>query len=105
MTPRVTVDVVRLDAAAAELLVHAEVDDTGGVVLRGRLMGPRCPGVSTVEVAYPLKPLPADPHRPGRVSARVVIPDPNLWEPAHPFVYWGPVEVWRGGEKIGEATE
>jgi hypothetical protein len=61
--------------------------------LRGRLVGPRCPYASTVEVAYPLRPLPGD--RPDTLCARVVIPEPSLWEPACPFLYEGPVEVWQ----------
>lgn len=104
MTPVMTFEIIRLDAAVAELLVHAEfaADPGSNVELRGRLMGPRRPGVATIEVAYPLRPVPAA--LPTRRSARVVIPDPNLWEPNTPFVYWGPAEVWQGGQKTGECT-
>ncbi|HEY7424132.1 MAG TPA: hypothetical protein VH682_07840 [Gemmataceae bacterium] len=68
--------------------------------LRGRLMGPRCPYANTVEVAYPLRPLP-----PGRASEssaltrRVVIPEACLWEPESPFLYQGPIELWQDGQR------
>jgi len=101
-SPTVSFEVLRLDAALAELLVHADFAEDPGpdVELRGRLMGPRCPGVGTIEVAYPLRPVPSG--LPARRSARVVIPDPNLWESDTPFVYWGPAEVWVGGAKVAE---
>jgi hypothetical protein len=70
------------------------------VEVRGRLMGPRCPGVSTVEVAYWLRPL--DGIAVG--SYQVLIPEPNYWTPAHPFRYEGPVEFWRKGELVGQVT-
>ncbi len=69
-----------------------------GVDVRGRLVGPRCPGVSTVEVAYPLRPLTE------LGSYRVVIPEPNLWTPEHPCHYEGPAEFWRGGELVGKVA-
>jgi hypothetical protein len=102
MKPATQVEVIRLDAALAELLVHADfaADPGPGVELRGRLMGPRQGGVATIEVAYPLRPVAAV--TPTRRSARVVIPDPNLWEPDTPFVYWGPAEVWAGGVRLAE---
>ena len=67
------------------------------VEVRGRLMGPRCPGVSTVEVAYRLR------HREGP-EYQVMIPEPNLWAPEHPFRYEGPVEFWRHGELVGRVN-
>lgn len=91
---RVQVEIVRLTTAVAELRLVAE-DAPPGAELRGRLMGPRCGSASTIEVAYPLRPQPDG-------SARVVIPEPNLWEPERPYVYWGPVEVWHGGTLIAE---
>jgi hypothetical protein len=69
-----------------------------GVEVRGRLMGPRCPGVSTVEVAYRLKPL--------RESGefQVLIPEPNLWEPDSPSRYEGPIEFWQNEKLVGKIT-
>jgi hypothetical protein len=68
------------------------------VEVRGRLMGPRCPGVSTVEVAYRLRPLDASG------AYQVLIPEPNFWTPEHPFRYEGPVEFWRHEELVGQMT-
>jgi hypothetical protein len=95
------IEVVRLSQAAAELLIHVDFPNDPGPAteLRGRLMGPRSPTTGTVEVAYALRPLPPTSELPGRRSARVVIPEPNFWEPASPFTYRGPVEVWESGTK------
>ncbi len=60
--------------------------------VRGRVVGPRCPGRSTIEVAYPLRPLPSQ--RQDAVAARVVIPDPSLFRPDSPFQYEGQIELW-----------
>jgi hypothetical protein len=72
--------------------------------VRGRLMGPRCPYASTVEIAYPLRPLP----RPGAAGAglvrRVVIPEASLWDPESPFLYQGPVELWQDGQRCEQVT-
>jgi hypothetical protein len=105
MTPtldRVEILTTRFDPADVELTVTAALDGPpAGSELRGRLMGPRCLGRETVEVAYPLRPLPAD----GDVlRARVIIPEAGLWEPASPFLYEGPVELWQGGQLLGRRT-
>jgi hypothetical protein len=87
--------------AAAEVWVTLTPERvTPTTEVRGRLMGPRCPYASTVEVAYPLRPLP--PSHTGGPSAtsltrRVVIPEASLWEPESPFLYEGPVELWQDG--------
>jgi hypothetical protein len=94
---RATVEVRRLSSAEAEVWVIAEVEAvTPTTELRGRLVGPHCPGTSTVEVPYPFRP----PARaaggpPGTLTVRVVIPEPNLWTAAMPFVYEGPLELWQ----------
>ena len=64
--------------------------------LRGRLMGPRCPYASTVEVAYPLRPTPQRESS-DRLTARVVIPEASLWDTESPFLYRGPIELWQDG--------
>jgi len=66
--------------------------------VRGRIMGPHCPGVSTIEVAYLLRAV-----GPGKIY-QVLIPEPTFWKPETPFVYEGPVEFWRGGKKEGETV-
>ena len=89
------VEIVRMTPAVAEVILRADVEGE----LRGRLMGPRCPHATTVEIAYPLKALPG---REKNCSAKVIIPEPNFWEPDSPFVYGGPVELWQDGEKTNE---
>lgn len=64
--------------------------------VRGRLMGPRCPYASTVEVAYPLRPLPS-PRSSSDLTMRAIIPEASLWEPQCPFLYEGSVELWQDG--------
>lgn len=87
--------------AEAEVWVRATVEHpTPTTELRGRLMGPRCPYANTVEVAYPLRPLP--PGQTPEASAlvrRAVIPEACLWEPESPFLYQGPVELWQDGQR------
>ena len=89
----VTVEPVRVSPAEAVLLVRVELDGPADAVeLRGKLVGPKCPGVFTVEVAYPLRPAGDTP-----LSLRAVVPEPNLWSAAAPFRYDGRAEVWAGG--------
>jgi hypothetical protein len=88
-----------LDQAGASADVRVEiVPERPGpdIEVRGRLMGPRCPFASTVEVAYPLRPL-------GPQSARAIIPEASLWDPESPFLYHGPIELWQGGQRIDRA--
>jgi hypothetical protein len=93
--PTYTVRVYRLDATLAEL--HIEFAGLpADVEVRGRLMGPRCPGVSTIEVAYYLRP------QRGASSLYVVrIPEPMCWSEERPSVYEGPVEFLRDGQAAG----
>jgi hypothetical protein len=102
---RTTVEVRRLSPAEAEVWVVAElVAVTPTTELRGRLVGPRCPGISTVEVPYPLRPPRERDGPPGTLTVRAVIPEPNLWTPATPFVYEGTLELWQDGERCDVAT-
>src|SRR5579871_3141472 len=89
-----SVEPVRVSAAEAVIDVRVELE-VEGVELRGRLVGPRRPGVSTVEVDYPLRPASDNP-----LSLRAVIPEPNLWSADAPFRYDGRVEVWSGGRRV-----
>ena len=90
------VEPVRITPAEASLLVHLELDGpAAGVELRGKLIGPRCEGVSTVEVAYPLRPVSGASDT--ALTLRIVIPEPNLWSAEAPFRYESRVEVWQGG--------
>jgi hypothetical protein len=101
----------RLDPHETDLRIHVEVDElTCRTEIKGRLMGPHCVYLSTVEIAYPMREfqrvgqtfLSADP--PGRqeclphIELRIIIPEPNWWEPKTPFLYRGPLELWQDGE-------
>jgi hypothetical protein len=73
--------------------------------VRGRLMGPRNAHTATVEVAYQLRPLaPGVPGDPAGITRRVIIPEASLWEPARPFLYQGPVELWQDDVRCGQAA-
>ena len=101
---QVNVQVQRLSAAEAELwlLVVAE-RVTPATEVRGRLVGPRCPGVTTIEVAYPLRPFPRPPEGVPPLSRRAVVPEPSLWEPERPYVYRAVVELWEDGQPCDRA--
>ena len=91
--PSYKIHVRRLDAILADL----RIEFTGLPVdaeVRGRLMGPRCPGISTVEIAYHLRRLEPSVYQ-------VLIPEPTLWTPERPYVYEGPVEWFTGDVKTG----
>ena len=96
----VSVELRRLSAAEAELWISIEADEvTPATEVRGRMIGPRCPGFSTIEVAYPLRPFPRHPEGLPLLSRHVVIPDPSIWEPERPFVYRAIVELWQDGAR------
>lgn len=97
---RTTVEVRRATPAEAEVWVVAEPEEvTPATELRGRLVGPRLPGRTTVEVPYPFRPAPGAAGSPRTLAVRVVIPEPNLWTEAAPFVYEGPLELWQDGRR------
>lgn len=90
----------RFDPAEAEVTVVVTPEQAGeNLELRGRLMGPRCPYADTVEIAYNLRPLPPQDDLP---RARIIIPEASPWDPATPFLYDGPVELWQGATKLDE---
>jgi hypothetical protein len=70
--------------------------------VRGRLMGPRCRYSTTVEVAYPFRPAPRPPHGLDGMPRRAIIPEASAWEPTHPFLYEGPVELWDNDQRLDE---
>lgn len=98
-----------LDPVAAEIWIAVQAEQhTATTEVRGRLMGPRCLYSSTVEVAYPLRPL--DSHSVNEenqsslalqapMTVRAVIPEASLWEPQCPFLYHGPIELWQDGQR------
>jgi hypothetical protein len=101
---QVTARLHRLSTAEAEvwLLVEAE-REAPTTEVRGRLVGPRCPGISTIEVSYPVRPFPNAPDGVHPLSRRVVIPDPALWEQGRPYVYRAVVELWEDGRQCDRA--
>jgi Glycosyl hydrolases family 2 len=89
----------RLDPAESEVWITVEPEEwTETTRVGGRLMGPRCPYSSTVEVAYPLRPWKREQGEDDteNLTMRVIIPEASLWEPETPFLYQGPVELWQG---------
>jgi len=89
-----------LDPISAEAWITVLSEHhTATTEVRGRLMGPRCLYSSTVEVAYPLRPVPSHQQQPGSpgLTVRAVIPEASLWEPQCPFLYQGPIELWQDG--------
>jgi hypothetical protein len=100
----VSVQVRRLSAAEAELWIRIDAEKvTPTTEVRGRMVGPRCPGTTTVEVAYPLQSFPRQPEGLPLLSRRVAIPDPSLWESNQPFAYHIVVELWQDGTRCDVA--
>ena len=100
---QVSAVIQKLTPAEAEVWILAEVERlTPGTEIRGRLMGPRCPKITTIEVAYPLRQLP-QPDEAFPLTRRAIIPDPSLWEPERPFIYRAIVELWQDGERCDTA--
>jgi hypothetical protein len=89
-----------LNPAEAEVRFTFELcEEIATPELRGRLMGPRSAYASTVEIAYPFRPLPrSESASPTTITGRAIIPEPSFWEPASPFLYQGPIELWAGGQ-------
>ena len=96
----------RLTPAEAHVMISVEPERlTSGTEVRGRLAGPRCAYATTVEVAYPVRPVPRPSagERPPRIFSSVIIPEPNWWEPPTPFLYQGAVELWENGQVSEQA--
>jgi hypothetical protein len=96
-----TIEVRRLTPAEAEVWIRVEVEGaTPTTEIRGRLMGPRCPGVTTIEVAYALHPIASSADVPTAVRfVRALIPEPNLWTAETPLFYEGVLELWQDGRR------
>src|SRR5579871_4918830 len=99
---KVTAEFVRADTTIAQFLVKVTLDNpVGETEVKGQVVGPRCPGFSTVEIAYPLSQF----DKWGSVVVlKGVIPEPNLWSETTPFVYEIAVEVLVGGKSIDSRT-
>jgi hypothetical protein len=98
----IQITAIRVNPAEAEVFLSVQPEHlTSATQVIGRLMGPRCAYASTVEVAYPLREHSRryESEDIPRVILRVIIPEPNLWEPETPFLYQGPIELWQGKER------
>ncbi len=85
------------DPAGAELRVFVRPEQINATTeIKGRLMGPRSAYAQTVEIAYPFRELARTEH----ILLRVLIPEPNFWEPKTPLLYEGPLELWQDGERV-----
>src|SRR5437879_11187839 len=86
----------RLDPTETVLNIALEVDNaTPTTEVRGRLMGPRCAYLSTVEIAFPLREVERND---AYLLMEIIIPEPSWWEPKSPFLYEGPLELWQDGQ-------
>ena len=93
-TPAQAVVAVRVSLNRRVFLSYDEV--------RGKLVGPRCDGRSTVEVAFPLREV--APINGRELTLEAVIPEPNVWTTEEPFRYDGILEVWSNGERKDTRT-
>ena len=90
-----TIFPIRMSPAEAALSVTVEFDEpVEHYELRGKLVGPRRAGFTTIEVAYPLRGTRDNP-----LSLTGVIPEPNFWSVETPYRYDGVVELWQAGVK------
>lgn len=98
---RVVPKATRLNPAEAELCFSITPEHlTLTTQIRGRLTGPRCPYASTVEVAYAIREQSraSETEVASQILVRVVIPEPNFWDPVSPFLYEGALELWEADE-------
>ncbi len=68
--------------------------------LRGRVTGPVCAYADTIEVAYPLRGVASA--QADTLTARAVIPEASLWDPARPFLYRVFVELCQDGRRCDQ---
>src|SRR5262245_54539932 len=88
----------RATSAAAELWAVVTPERlTPTTEVRGKLVGPRRPGATTLEVAYPLRPVPGVADADRTLTRRAVVTEPNLWSADAPFEYELTVELWQEG--------
>jgi hypothetical protein len=81
----ISVEMTRADISVAQFLVRLELDGpVQGCEVKGSVIGPRCSGITTVEIAYPLAQVEA---RETTAMLKGVIPEPNLWSQEAPFQY------------------
>ncbi len=87
----------RGSVASVEFVIRVNLDGpAAGCEVSGRVVGPRAPGFTTVEVAYPLVPTGVSDNA---VSLKCVIPEPSFWTRDVPFAYAWSVELRVNGER------
>ncbi len=96
LDPAYQIRIHSLDPTLADVRIEFP-DLPADAEVRGRVMGPRCPGISTVEVAYRLGPVGPAP----TTTYQILIPEPSFWSAEAPFVYEGSVEFWMAGKREG----
>jgi hypothetical protein len=99
---------LRLDPAEAEVGLSIEPEHlTSTTQVIARLVGPRCPYSTTIEVAYPFREcartyasevLFGIP----KLDLRAIIPEPSLWDPQTPFLYQAVAELWQDGQRFDQ---
>jgi hypothetical protein len=95
---QLTVQQQRLSSAESVLWIIVHVEAIGSkTLLCGCLVGPRCTGVETVQINYPIRQIYPDGYADNVLVGRIVIPEPNLWTSTTPFIYEGNVELWHDG--------
>ena len=89
----------RLNPVEAEIWVAVQPEQPADLSeVRGRFMGPhalrryRGDCLSVASVAR-------DGRRGCGFPGTRLIPEPSLWEPQTPFLYFGPVELWQDGQR------
>jgi hypothetical protein len=93
-------EIVRATPAVAEFVARVELDGPAAECeLAGHAVGPRCAGISTVEVSYPMTV--AGAHG-AAVILRCVIPEPNLWAVERPNTYRVVIELRLDGRVVDE---
>jgi hypothetical protein len=106
MIRQVLVHVVRQEPVEAilDFVVYPERLSSRTLV-QGRFVGPRCAYATTVEVAYPFREWSRQYESEGTpcLNMRVVVPEPNMWEPQTPFLYQASLELLENGQPCDRA--
>lgn len=91
-------EIVRATFAVAEFVVRVNLDGPAeDCAVEGVAMGPKCPGISTVELSYPMTVAEVSDTA---VTLRCVILEPNLWSAEAPFRYSWSITVEQEGEPM-----
>lgn len=95
----------RIEPSSARVTVLATcTEPADGLRLEGHLTGPVCLYARTVEATARIRPEPTGPGVGGTapLQAACDVSEPCLWEPEHPFLYRGAVELWQHDRQLDE---